>query len=69
MKLTVTIEKGQDGFFVVECPTLPGCVSQGKTEEEGLKNIREAILGWLKVEAEKIAEEAPKKIMVCQVEV
>ncbi len=41
----------------------------GKTEDEALKNIREAILGWLEVEAEKIAEEAPKKIMVCQVEV
>jgi predicted RNase H-like HicB family nuclease len=69
MKLSVTIEKGEDGFFVVECPTLPGCISQGKTEHEALKNIREAILGWLDVEAEKIAEESPKKIMVCQVEV
>ena len=39
----VIIFKGEDGFWVAECPSLPGCVSQGKTKEEALKNIREAI--------------------------
>ena len=69
MKIAVTLEQGEDGYIVVECPTLPGCISQGKTQEEALRNIREAILGWLEVEAEKIAEEAPKNTVVCQVEV
>lgn len=39
----VIIYRGEDGYWVVECPSLPGCVSQGKTKEEALKNIREAI--------------------------
>lgn len=34
---------GEDGYWVVECPSLPGCVSQGKTKEEALRNIKEAI--------------------------
>ena len=43
MKLKVVLEKGLDGFIVAHCPSLKGCWSQGKTEEEALKNIREAI--------------------------
>jgi len=39
----VLIYPGEDGFWVVECPSLPGCISQGKTKEEALENIREAI--------------------------
>ncbi len=34
---------GQDGYWVVECPSLPGCISQGKTREDAVQNIREAI--------------------------
>ncbi|MSQ15195.1 MAG: type II toxin-antitoxin system HicB family antitoxin [Dehalococcoidia bacterium] len=49
MKFTVTLEKDEDGFFVVECPSLPGCVSQGITEEEALGNIKDAIKGILTV--------------------
>ena len=41
----VTLNPGEDGYIVAECPSLPGCVSQGKTREEALKNIREAIEG------------------------
>jgi len=41
MKIKVTIEKGEDGYFVAHCPSLKSCWSQGKTEEEALKNIRE----------------------------
>jgi predicted RNase H-like HicB family nuclease len=37
------IYPGEDGFWVVECPSLPGCISQGQTKEEALENIREAI--------------------------
>ncbi len=39
----VIIYPGEDGWLVVECPSLPGCVSQGKTKEEALANIREAM--------------------------
>jgi predicted RNase H-like HicB family nuclease len=39
----VLVYPGEDGFWVVECPSLPGCISQGKTKEEALENIREAI--------------------------
>ncbi len=39
----VILYPGVDGFWVVECPSLPGCVSQGRTKEEALKNIKEAI--------------------------
>ena len=50
-QLSVVVEKGEDGFFVVHCPALRGCWSQGTTEEEALVNIQEAIEGWLEAEA------------------
>ena len=43
----VIIYPGEDGYWVVECPSLPGCISQGKTREEAIANIREAIEGYL----------------------
>ncbi len=49
----VTIEKAEDGWFVIECPALPGCVSQGKDEKEALENIKEAITAWLWAEDQK----------------
>ena len=49
-KLTVLVEEDEDGFFVSRCPALKGCWSQGKTEDEALANIREAIRGWLEAE-------------------
>lgn len=51
----VKIEQAEDGWYVVECPALPGCVSQGKTEEEALANIQEAIVAWLWAEDQKAA--------------
>ena len=42
----VIIYPGEDGYWVAECPTLPGCISQGKTREEAIQNIREAIDGY-----------------------
>ena len=48
-KFLVTLERGEDGWIVVECPALPGCVSQGRTEAEALANIREAIEGIIEV--------------------
>ena len=48
----VTFTPGEDGYIVAECPSLPGCVSQGKTKEEALANIKEAIEGVLEVRRE-----------------
>jgi predicted RNase H-like HicB family nuclease len=49
VKLHILIEQDEDGFFVAEVPALPGCLSQGKTEDEARSNIKEAIKGWLEV--------------------
>ena len=51
MKLIVTLERDETGMIVVECPAIPGCISQGKTEAEAMQNIREAIEGCLEVRA------------------
>ncbi|HEX8493863.1 MAG TPA: type II toxin-antitoxin system HicB family antitoxin [Pyrinomonadaceae bacterium] len=53
MKFNVTIDRDEDGVWVVECPAIPGCVSQGKTKEEALENIKEAIALCLEVRAEQ----------------
>lgn len=53
MTVSVLIYPGEDGYVVAECPALPGCVSQGRTREEALANIREAIEGWFEVERER----------------
>jgi predicted RNase H-like HicB family nuclease len=47
LKFLVTLTPGEDGYIVAECPALPGCMSQGRTREEALDNIREAIEGSL----------------------
>ena len=47
MKFRVIIEPDEDGVFVAECPSLPGCVSQGSTRAEAVDNIRDAISGYL----------------------
>ena len=49
MKLHIVIEKDEEGYYVAEVPALPGCLSQGKTREEAIVNIKEAIEGWLEV--------------------
>ncbi len=59
MKLPVIIQPGEDGFYVAECPALPGCMSQGRNEKEALKNIKEAIELWLEVETDKRASKIP----------
>ena len=49
MKLHVLIEQDEAGYFVAEVPALPGCLSQGKTREEALTNVKEAVEGWFEV--------------------
>ena len=53
MKLSVTLDRDEDGVWIAECPSIPGCVSQGKTKLEALKNIKEAIALCLEVRAER----------------
>ena len=43
----VIIFPGEDGYWIAECPSLPGCVSQGQSREEAVTNIREAIQGYI----------------------
>jgi predicted RNase H-like HicB family nuclease len=53
MKFQVTLDRDEDGVWVAECPSIPGCVSQGATREEALENVREAIALCLEVRAER----------------
>ncbi len=53
MKLLVTIDRDEDGVWIVECPAIPGCISQGSSKQEALENIKEAIQLCLEVRAEQ----------------
>ena len=53
MKLSVTLDRDENGVWIAECPAIPGCVSQGKTKPQALKNIKEAIVLCLEVRAER----------------
>jgi predicted RNase H-like HicB family nuclease len=44
----VVVYPGEDGWWVAECPSLPGCLSQGSTRDEAIENIKEAIHGYVK---------------------
>ncbi len=53
MKLPVILERDESGMIVAECPAIPGCVSQGHTEDEAIANIKEAMVASLEVRAEQ----------------
>jgi len=53
MQFTITVDRDEDGVWITECPSIPGCVSQGKTKDEAIANIQEAIQSCLEVRAEK----------------
>jgi predicted RNase H-like HicB family nuclease len=53
MRFLVTLEQDEDRVWVLECPSIPGCVSQGETRKEALENIKEAIALCLEVRAEQ----------------
>ncbi len=53
MRFYATIDRDEDGMWIVECPSIPGCISQGRTKKEALKNIKEAIQLCLEVRAER----------------
>lgn len=62
MKVKVIIEKGEDNYFVAHCPSLKSCWSQGKTKEEALKNIQEAIELYLEPEIQDFVEDENHQI-------
>ena len=66
MRFYVTLDRDEDGVWIVECASIPGCVSQGETRQEALDNIREAIQLCLEVRAER---GMPLTVETCQVEV
>src|SRR5262249_5093126 len=68
VKFRVTIESDEDGVFVAECPALPGCISQGKTRDEAMANIRDAIQGYVE-SLKKHGEPIPAPITEAVVEV
>ncbi len=53
MKFMITIDRDEDGAWIAECPSIPGCVSQGESRNEAEDNIREAIVACLEVRAER----------------
>jgi predicted RNase H-like HicB family nuclease len=53
MRFSVTLDRDEDGVWIVECPSIPGCVSQGQTRQEALENIKDAISACLQVRAER----------------
>ncbi len=57
--LASILTREEDGWIVAECPDLPGCVSQGRSEAEALANIRDAMAGWLWAEEQKKAGAQP----------
>jgi len=63
----VVLYPGEDGYWIAECPRLPGCVSQGNTKEEAISNIREAIKGYVRALEEdnlKVPEERFQALLV-----
>ena len=64
MKLHVIIEQDEDGYYVAEVPAFPGCLSQGKTHEEAIANIKDAIEGWLEVMEHKHSFDPNKLVEV-----
>jgi predicted RNase H-like HicB family nuclease len=66
MKFLVSIDRDEDGMWVVECPSIPGCVSQGSTKDEAITNIKDAIRGCLEVRAE---QGMPLTVETCEIEV
>lgn len=64
MKLHVMVEEDDAGYFVAEVPALPGCLSQGKTHDEAIANVKEAVEGWFEVMEAKQAVKAERMVEV-----
>ena len=63
MQFKVILEPGENGYIVAHCPALPGCVSQGKTVDQALENIKDAIQGCLEVLNERAVAKAKQTVV------
>ena len=63
MKVKIVLERGEDGFIVASCPALKSCWSQGRTREEALSNIREAIALYLEPEPDELGVDAEREVL------
>jgi len=63
MILKVVLKRGEDGYFVAHCPSLRSCWSQGKTREEALDNIREAVALYLESPSQKLAPDESQEVV------
>jgi predicted RNase H-like HicB family nuclease len=63
MIVKVVVQRGEDGFFVANCPSLKSCWTQGKTREEALDNIREAIALFLEPQPNELTQDATKEVV------
>lgn len=66
MKFLITVYQDEDGIYIAECPSIPGCISQGKSQSEAEANIQDAIKECLEVREEK---NMPLTITTSEVEV
>ncbi|PIN87043.1 HicB family protein [Candidatus Woesearchaeota archaeon CG10_big_fil_rev_8_21_14_0_10_44_13] len=64
MKLTVVLEPQKEGGYTAHVPSLPGCISQGETKEEAIRNIKEAIELYLEPDTNELVEFAGEKLIV-----
>ena len=64
MKLTIVLEPQEEGGFTAYAPSLPGCISQGDTKEEAIKNIKEAVELYLEVDTNELIEFRGEKVIV-----
>ena len=53
MQFIITVDRDEDGVWITECPSIPGCVSQGTTKEQAIANIQQAIQACLEIRAER----------------
>ncbi len=63
MRIQVIISQGEDGYFAARCPSLKSCWSQGKTKDEAIKNIREAIELYLEPEPDEIIHQQYEELV------
>ena len=63
MNLHVVIERGEDGFFAAHCPALKSCWSQGRTRDEALRNIREAIELYLEADPSELRQDRDHEVV------
>ena len=63
MNIQIVLERGEDNYFVAHCPSLKSCWSQGKTREEALNNVREAIALYLEPAPGEVVKSADREVL------